>query len=59
MRRLWIVVAGVVALAVTVALAVVGVAPDGGHTWIESIQSAVREAVTGGPNPTGGHTWIE
>jgi hypothetical protein len=58
MRRLWIVVAGVLALGVVAALALVGVAPDGGHAWIDSIQTAMNCAVDK-VSPTGGHAWID
>lgn len=58
MRRLWIVAAGVLALGFVAALAIVGVAPDGGHTWIDSIQTALNCAVDK-VSPTGGHTWID
>ncbi|MGQ9587781.1 MAG: hypothetical protein ACUVT7_05300 [Thermoplasmata archaeon] len=47
------------ALVCTVALAVVGVAPDGGHLWIESIQNAMKSTVSSVAHPTGGHLWIE
>lgn len=55
LRRLWIVAAGVLALSITAALAVIGVAPDGGHAW-HSIQVAMSAAADG-INITGGHAW--
>jgi hypothetical protein len=53
------VVAGLLALAVTVSLAIIGIAPDGGHVWIDAIQSAIRSAASSVHNPTGGHVWID
>jgi len=53
LRRTWIVVAGVLALGATLALAMFGVAPDGGHTWVYAIKTAVCKV-----SATGGHTWI-
>ncbi len=44
MRRTIIVVAGVLALAAAVALALAGVVPDGAHAW-HSIQVALNSAV--------------
>ena len=57
MRRTYRVVAGVLALGATVALAVVGVAPHGGHTWVAYIQTAMSFAADK-VSATGGHTWI-
>jgi hypothetical protein len=47
----------VLALGATVALAVVGIAPNGGHTWIAYIQTAMSFAADK-VSATGGHTWI-
>jgi len=47
----------VLAIGATVALAIVGVAPNGGHTWIASIQTAMSFAADK-VGATGGHTWI-
>ena len=58
MRRAWIVVAGVLALAAVFALAIVGVHPEGGHLWIHSIQNALSTTVSSVTHPTGGHLWI-
>ena len=57
MRKTYIIVAGVLALGATVALAIMGVAPNGGHTWIASIQTAMSFAADK-VSATGGHTWI-
>ena len=40
-----------------VALAIVGIAPDGGHTWVTSIQTAMSSVVDK-VGATGGHTWV-
>lgn len=58
MRRAWILVAGVLALAVIAAFALVGISPDGGHAWIDSIKTAMSSAVDK-ITPTGGHAWID
>ncbi|MCU0852811.1 MAG: hypothetical protein MUC90_06125 [Thermoplasmata archaeon] len=51
-------VAGVLAMGTAVALAAVGIAPDGGHSWFESIQTALT-CVADKVDPTGGHSWFE
>lgn len=49
--------AGVLALSVVVALALVGVVPDnGGHAW-HAIESALNSAVSGVTTNNGGHAW--
>ncbi len=55
LRRVWIVVAGVLALMMAVALAVLGAHPNGGYLWIHSIQNALSASVA---HPTGGYLWI-
>ena len=49
-------VAALLALGATIALAVIGVSPQGGHTWL-SIQNALSAAADH-LKPTGGHTWL-
>jgi hypothetical protein len=58
LRRVWIVVVGLLALAAIATLAFVGVSAHGGHTWIFAIKTAMSSAVSGVFGPTGGHTWI-
>lgn len=55
LKKIWIVVVGTLALGVTLALAVVGIAPDqSGHLW-HSIQMGIKDAVEGVPKS--GHLW--
>ena len=58
MRKTWILVAGVLALGTAVALAVFGVAPDGGHAWLQPIQHVISSTVDKVTAPTGGHAWL-
>ena len=51
-------VAGVLALAIALALAILGAQPDGGHLWIHSIQNALGVSASSVSHPTGGHLWI-
>jgi len=41
-----------------VALAAVGIAPDGGHAWFDSIQTAMASAADK-ISVTGGHAWFD
>ncbi len=49
-------VAGVLALGAAITLAIVGVAPNGGHTWY-AIQNAIHSVADHVVQPMGGHTW--
>lgn len=55
MRRLWIIAAGVLALGVTAALAVMGAHPEGAHAWY-SIQTALTSTVDS-VRSAGAHAW--
>lgn len=58
MRKILILVAGVLALGTAVALAVLGVAPDGGHAWLHPIQHVLNSTVDKVAHPSGGHAWL-
>jgi hypothetical protein len=58
MRKILIIVAGVLALGMAVALAVLGVTPNGGHAWLQPIQHVVSSTVDKVSIPTGGHAWL-
>jgi hypothetical protein len=58
LKKIWIVVAGVLALGTAAALAVLGVAPNGGHAWLQPIQHVVSSTVDGITRQNGGHAWL-
>jgi hypothetical protein len=58
LRKIWIVVAGVLALGTAAALAVIGVAPQGGHAWLAPMKHVLGSTVEGIAHQNGGHAWL-
>jgi len=59
LRKIWILVAGVLTLGTVLVLGMFGFSADGGHAWIESIENVINTATSGVHVPKGGHAWIE